>query len=117
MSKRTGYFSTLGSGCSPATIVMHFAGQTVSQSMHPTQRGVPSSRTVRRCRPRNRVASGLGSSGYWKVTVARVQKKVPEEMREGDFETADDLRNIELFPESQLAPAKHFDGHQDLPLE
>ena len=46
-----------------------------------------------------------------------VQKKAPEEMREGDFETADDLRNIELFPESQLAPAKHFDGHQDLPLE
>jgi len=31
MSNRTGYFSTVGSGDSPATMVMHFAGHAVAQ--------------------------------------------------------------------------------------
>ncbi len=50
MSKRTGYFSMWGSGCSPGTIVMHLAGHTVSQSMH--RRQPPLSRCPRASRIR-----------------------------------------------------------------
>src|SRR3990172_905833 len=53
MSNRTGYFSTFGSGDSPATIVMHAAGHAVEQQKHATHRGDPSGRFISRCRPRN----------------------------------------------------------------
>ena len=64
MSKRTGYFSTFGSGDSPATMVMHTAGHAVEQQKHATHRGVPSDRFIRRCRPRNLGGITRRSSGY-----------------------------------------------------
>ena len=47
------------------------AGQIVSHIMQATQRGVPSSRFVNRCKLRTRGESGRFSSGYWYVTVCR----------------------------------------------
>src|SRR5512141_1835117 len=64
MSNRTGYFSTPGSGDSPATIVMHFAGHAVAQQKHATHRGDPFSRFISRCRPRNRGGISRRTSGY-----------------------------------------------------
>ena len=37
--------------------------------------------------------------------VRRVEKQIPEEVRRGDLEAAEDLRNVELFPDRQLTPA------------
>src|SRR3990172_2445907 len=64
MSNRTGYFSTFGSGDSPATMVMHLAGHAVEQQKHATQRGDPSGRLISRCRPRNRGGITRRTSGY-----------------------------------------------------
>src|SRR3990172_5578534 len=64
MSNLTGYFSTFGSGDSPATIVMHTAGHAVEQQKHATHRGDPSGRFISRCRPRNRGGVTRRTSGY-----------------------------------------------------
>ena len=40
------------SGASSGTMVMQWAGHTVGQHMQATQRTWPSSRSIRRCRPR-----------------------------------------------------------------
>src|SRR2546423_151143 len=48
-------------------------------------------------------------------TVRRMKPKVPDKVCGGDLQAAHDLRNVELFPERQLAPANHLDCHQDLP--
>ena len=45
--------------------------------------------------------------------VEDVKKKISEEMGRGDFEAAQDLRNVELFPESQFGSADYFYGHHD----
>src|SRR5262249_14640867 len=49
--------------------------------------------------------------------VRRVKKKVPEKVCGGDLEPAQNLRNIELLPESQLAPMEYLYRHQDAPLK
>src|SRR5439155_17647135 len=43
--------------------------------------------------------------------VSRVEKEVTEEVGKGDLETAEDLRDVEPFPESQLGPADNSYGH------
>jgi len=52
------------SGASSATMVMQWAGQTVGHIMQATQRTWPSSRSIKRCRPRNRSGYFIFSSGY-----------------------------------------------------
>ena len=47
--------------------------------------------------------------------VRRVKKQIPEKVHGGDSEAADDLRNVQLFPERELAPPENFYAHQDLP--
>ena len=54
ISNTAGRFSTPGLSLSSGMIVMQCAGHTVGQHMQATQRTVSSSRSVRRCRPRNR---------------------------------------------------------------
>ena len=49
-----GAFSMVPSGASSGTMVMQWAGQTVGHIMQATHRVWPSSRTIRRCRPRCR---------------------------------------------------------------
>ena len=44
--------------------------------------------------------------------VGRVQKEVAEEVGKGDLKAAEDLWEVEIFPESQLAPADNFYGHE-----
>ena len=48
-------------------------------------------------------------------SVGHVQKKVAEKVPGRDLETAEDLRDVQLFPEGQFRPADNFylDGHQD----
>ena len=41
-----------------------------------------------------------------------VEKEIAEEMGRGDLEAAQNLGNVEVFPESQLGPADNFYGHQ-----
>jgi pimeloyl-ACP methyl ester carboxylesterase len=45
--------------------------------------------------------------------VRRVEKQVPEQVYGRDLQAADDLRHVELFPERQLAPVEHLDGHDN----
>jgi hypothetical protein len=61
-----------------------------------------------------RVLEGDRSSEVFEQSQAvhRVKKKVSEKVRARDPETAGDLRKIELFPKSQVAPAEHLDGHE-----
>ena len=54
ISKIAGRFSIDFELLSSGTIVMQCAGHTVGQHMQATQRTAPSSRSVSRCRPRNR---------------------------------------------------------------
>ena len=49
---------------SSGTMVMQCAGHTVGQHMQATQRTSPSSRSIRRCRPRKRSGYVTFSSGY-----------------------------------------------------
>ena len=42
-----------------------------------------------------------------------MEKQVAEEVNGGDFETGQDLGNVELLPEGQHRPANNFFGHQD----
>src|SRR5207249_206205 len=44
--------------------------------------------------------------------VRGMEKKVAHQMRCGDLEAADDLREVKLFPDSQLTAAQHLDGHR-----
>src|SRR4249919_2215290 len=48
--------------------------------------------------------------------VSRVQKEIAEKMCKRDFEAADDLWDVELFPERQFASADNFhNSHQRTP--
>jgi hypothetical protein len=62
----------------------------------------------------------LESDGSRKViqqthTVRGVKKEIPKEVRGGDFETAENLWNIQLFPKSQLASGDYLDTHHSAP--
>ena len=56
-----------------------------------------------------------GRSGGKKLVTAQemgsVEKEVAEEMAKGDFESAEDLGDVKVFPEGQLAPADNFYSH------
>src|SRR5688572_21207938 len=67
MSKRTGYFSYLLFGCSPASIVMHSAGHAVEHMKQATHLSEPSWRLVSWWIPRKRGEYWRRSSGYWIV--------------------------------------------------
>src|SRR5260221_218393 len=67
MSKRSGYFSYLLFGCSPASIVMHSAGHAVAHMKQATHLSVPSARFVSWWMPRKRGEYWRRSSGYWIV--------------------------------------------------
>jgi hypothetical protein len=43
--------------------------------------------------------------------VGDVEKEVSKEVPESDLQAAEDLGEVELFPESQLGPADDSDGH------
>jgi hypothetical protein len=45
-----------------------------------------------------------------------VKKQIPEKVRRGDLEAGENLRDVKLFPESQLTPPKDFDSHEGHPL-
>jgi len=40
--------------------------------------------------------------------MGRVQKQIAEEMAKSDLQPAENLRDVELFPKSQVAPADNF---------
>ena len=40
--------------------------------------------------------------------MGRVQKQIAKEVAKSDFQPAENLRDVELFPKGQLAPADNF---------
>ena len=103
-------------------MVMHLAGQTVSQSNAPHAAGgaiLAHGEPVAAAEPRHEGPELLGildGDRGGKVletaqAVGRVEKEVSEEVGGGDLESANDLGDVELFPESQLWPADNFYGH------
>ena len=70
ISNTAGFFSMPLLSVSAGMIVMQCAGHTVGQHMHATQRTAPSSRSMRRWRPRNRSGYVTFSSGYWTVSIS-----------------------------------------------
>src|SRR6266849_6645849 len=60
---------------------MHSAGHDVAQSIQEVHRGAPSSLRIKRCRPRYRSETYVGSSGYCCVTVWRCPNRFTTKWR------------------------------------